>query len=72
MNRFSSHVEGPRWAHVGQAIEIYGQRTGTDVKTVVTKGFLRERIDFTITGSDEEIERFNRWLMDSLQEYNND
>ena len=70
MSRFSSHIEGPRWAHAGQAIEVFGQRTGTDVKTVVTKHLLWERIDFTVTGSDEEIAHFKRWLKSSIQEYN--
>ena len=70
MARFSSYIEGPRWANAGKAIEVFGLRTGADVKTVVTKGLLRERIDFVITGSDEEIAYFKRWLRDSVQEYN--
>ena len=70
MNRYCSYVEGPRWANIGEAIEVFGLRTDTVVKTVVTKGLLRERIDFTVTGSDEEIAHFKRWLQDSVQEYN--
>lgn len=70
MAKFISHIEGPRWANVGKAIEVFGLRTGTEVKTVVTKGLLRERIDFSITGSDEEIAYFKRWLRDAVQEYN--
>lgn len=70
MAKYISHIEGPRWAKVGKAIEVFGLRTGTDVKTVVTKGLLRERVDFSIEGSDEEITYFKRWLRDSVQEYN--
>ncbi len=70
MAKFTSYIEGPRWANAGKAIEVFGLRTSTDVKTVVTKGLLRERIDFSITGSDEEIAHFKRWLRNSVQEYN--
>jgi len=70
MSRFSSHIEGPRWANAGNALDIYSMKTGTDIKKVVTKYLLRERIDFVVTGSEAEVNHFKNWLRDSVQEYN--
>ena len=70
MSRYTSHIEGPRWANIGEAIEVFGLRCDVEIKTVVTKGLLRERVDFAVTGSDEEIAYFKRWVRRSVQEYN--
>ena len=70
MSRFSSYVEGPRWAKFGQALEVFAMRNGINIKTVTTKYILCERIDFTITGTDEEIELVNRYILAVVREYN--
>lgn len=72
MSRFSSYIEGPRWASAGKALEVYGMQNGIDIKTVTTKCILRERIDFTITGTDAEINQAKRWLASAVQAYNED
>lgn len=72
MNRFSSHIVGPRWAKFGQALEVFAMRNGIDIKIVTTKYILSERIDFTITGTDKEIELINRCILNVVKEYNKD
>lgn len=70
MARFSSYIEGPRWANAGEAIEVFAMRNGIDVRTVTTKYLLRERIDFTINGTTEEIQLIKTWLAAAVKEYN--
>jgi hypothetical protein len=68
---FRTHIEGPRWANARQFLLDTAYKLDLDIKTEVIKGWFTERIYFTVTGSDSNVDRFKRQVQQALLQYNN-
>jgi len=70
MARAKFTVEGPRWAGLGTVVREAAFLLDLDLSLQHKKHLIWETVFGTVTGDDEKILRFSKWLEEAIKDYN--
>lgn len=68
---FKTYVEGLKQAKFPDALRKTCFIYGLELKMEKESGWFTETVYFTVNGEEFKINLFKRWLLSSIQEYNN-
>lgn len=69
-SRFKTYIEGPRWAGTEKFLIRTANEFDLEIETRVDRGWIRETVYFTVTGSHDNLERFKSRVQRALLEMN--